>query len=144
MPINGGNCTVDTDCSAIGDDGGNGKRSFGNGVVFDNADLDIENKNPLYWGDFTQKLRQLYATDSKKKYINIITSASQPQPIEFSDQLTPDLLKSAWVDIAFIQFYNNPGYREYCLPSFHNVVESEFSVQSRFFGFTEGPDTMKM
>ncbi|RUS28419.1 hypothetical protein BC938DRAFT_481909 [Jimgerdemannia flammicorona] len=114
--VNGGNCTVDTDCSAIGDDvkycqnigktvvisisgasgtivfksaseaqgfaqkGGNGKRSFGNGVVFDNADLDIENKNPLYWGDFTQKLRQLYATDSKKKYINIITSLLSLSP----------------------------------------------------------------
>ncbi|RUP45545.1 glycoside hydrolase superfamily [Jimgerdemannia flammicorona] len=88
--------------------GGNGNRPFGAGVKFDGVDLDIENHDPPYWGDFTTKLRALYATDQSKKYL--ISSAPQPEPIESQYQVTPDLLKNAWVDIAFIQFYNNPGF----------------------------------
>ena len=81
--------------------GGSGPRPFGAGVIFNGVDLDIENNNPKYWGDFTTKLRSLFATDKTRKYL--ISAAPQPEPIESPDQAIPDFLMNAWIDIAFIQ-----------------------------------------
>lgn len=81
--------------------GGSGKRPFGTGVTFDGIDLDPENNNPKYWGDFTTKIRSLFATDTSRKYL--ISAAPQPEPIESPDQNLVDFLKNVWVDICFIQ-----------------------------------------
>lgn len=77
-------------------------------MVFDGVDLDIENNSPPYWGDFTTELRGLFATDTSRKYL--ISSAPQPEPIESNEQPLVDFLLNAWLDIAFIQEYNNGGF----------------------------------
>ncbi|RUS20393.1 glycoside hydrolase superfamily [Endogone sp. FLAS-F59071] len=88
--------------------GGTGDRPFGKGVIFNGIDLDPENNNPLYWGDFTTEIHSLFETDSKHKYM--ISAAPQPEPIESPDQNLVNFLENAWIDLCFIQFYNNPGY----------------------------------
>lgn len=76
-------------------------RPFGN-VVIDGFDLDIERGDPVGYGNLVNKLRQLYATDTSKKYY--ISAAPQ---CPFPDKWINQALMFSDFDFAFVQFYNN-------------------------------------
>ncbi|KAF9561291.1 Chitinase 1 [Mortierella alpina] len=67
-------------------------------AVLDGVDLDIEGGSTVGYTAFVAELRSLYATDPKKQYY--ISAAPQcPFP--------GATLQSAWVDMVFVQYYNN-------------------------------------
>ncbi|KAK3809941.1 MAG: glycoside hydrolase superfamily [Benniella sp.] len=71
-------------------------------AVLDGVDLDIEGGSPLGYPAFIAELRSLYATDTRKAYY--ISAAPQ---CPFPDAYLGITLESAWVDMVFVQFYNN-------------------------------------
>ncbi|RUS25367.1 glycoside hydrolase superfamily [Jimgerdemannia flammicorona] len=112
--------------------GGRGSRPFGKEIKFDGVDLDIETgpKSSLHWGDFTTKLRSLYPIDKSKQYL--ISGAPQPEPIESKFQNAPDFLKNAWMDLCFVQMYNNPGFgcAKLFISSFYLVPDGKDTLTS--------------
>lgn len=78
------------------------ERPFGDSVV-DGFDLDIENNNPTGYAALATKLREYYSQDSSKTYY--ISAA--PQCV-YPDASVGDALSDAYIDFAFVQFYNNP------------------------------------
>lgn len=71
-------------------------------AVLDGIDLDIEGGSTTGYTAFVDQLRSHFASDSSKKYY--ITAAPQcPYP----DAMLGSTLDSAWVDMVFVQFYNN-------------------------------------
>ena len=85
-------------------------RPFGDAAV-DGFDFDIENvlvsgenKQDLYYGYSTMinTLRQLYASDSKTRYIS-----GAPQCV-VPDAHLADAIQNSWFDFLFVQFYNTP------------------------------------
>lgn len=82
--------------------GGNGDiRPFGDGVVLDGVDLDIESGSPAHYATFVNKIRSLAENSSKKYYV---TAAPQ---CPFPDQNIGGALNSAHFDAVYVQFYNN-------------------------------------
>jgi chitinase len=90
-------------------------RPFG-AAKLDGIDLDIENQKPQYYRQFVDRMRQLYATDSSKKYL--IGAAPQcpfadvsmgPDGRAWSGaQLSGTVLGNSWIDFVSVQHYNNP------------------------------------
>jgi chitinase len=81
-----------------------GPRPFGEDVVVDGFDLDIENNVGAYSYIFLiEKLRELFATDPSKKYY--ISGA--PQCV-VPDASMGDMIFNTLFDYLFIQFYNTP------------------------------------
>lgn len=78
------------------------ERPFGENVIVDGFDLDIEKGDPVGYGDLVNRLRQLYATDSSRKYY--ISAA--PQCL-FPDEWINEALMNSDFDFIFVQFYNN-------------------------------------
>ena len=76
-------------------------RPFGHDVILDGIDLDIEHGSPLHYGDFLNKLKNQYFKFDSKYLI-----AAAPQCF-FPDRALQLTMESAWVDMIFIQFYNN-------------------------------------
>ncbi|KAG0205411.1 Chitinase 1 [Mortierella sp. GBA30] len=71
-------------------------------AVLDGVDLDIEGGPTAGYPAFIQELRSLFATDPTKRYY--ISAAPQcPYP----DAYLGAALQSAWVDMVFVQYYNN-------------------------------------
>ena len=87
------------------------ERPFDDAVV-DGFDFDIENNNQVGYVALANELRTLFDQDSSKSYY---LSASPQCP--YPDQSVGDLLSTANLDFAFIQFYNN-----YC-----SLDQSEFN-----------------
>ncbi|GJJ75497.1 hypothetical protein EMPS_07855 [Entomortierella parvispora] len=71
-------------------------------AILDGVDLDIEGGSSVGYPAFIAELRSLFATDAKKKYY--ITAAPQ---CPFPDAYLGATLQSAWVDMVFVQYYNN-------------------------------------
>ncbi|KAF9941163.1 Chitinase 1 [Modicella reniformis] len=71
-------------------------------AVLDGIDLDIEGGSSLGYTAFIAELRSLFATDTRKKYY--ISAAPQ---CPFPDAYLGVTLQVAWVDMVFVQFYNN-------------------------------------
>ncbi|KAF9187573.1 Chitinase 1 [Haplosporangium sp. Z 767] len=71
-------------------------------AILDGVDLDIEGGSTAGYPAFIEELRTLYATDSRKQYY--ISAAPQcPYP----DAYLGPTLQKAWVDMVFVQYYNN-------------------------------------
>jgi len=93
--------------------GGSGDiRPFGDGVVLDGVDLDIESGSPAHYATFVNKIRSLAKGASKKYYV---TAAPQ---CPFPDANIGDALNNAEFDAVYVQFYNN--YCELSQPSEFN------------------------
>ncbi|OZJ05365.1 hypothetical protein BZG36_01538 [Bifiguratus adelaidae] len=76
-------------------------RPFGKASL-DGIDLDIESPhNPELWEVFTERLRQHF-NETNRQYV--ISAA--PQCV-FPDAALGTWLNHAWVDMVFVQFYNN-------------------------------------
>ncbi|KAF9114212.1 Chitinase 1 [Mortierella sp. AM989] len=71
-------------------------------AVLDGIDLDIEGGSPLGYPAFIAELRSLFATDTHKSYY--ISAAPQ---CPFPDAYLGVTLQTAWIDMVFVQFYNN-------------------------------------
>ncbi|KAF9932885.1 Chitinase 1 [Linnemannia zychae] len=71
-------------------------------AIMDGVDLDIEGGSTIGYPAFIEELRSLYETDCKKQYY--ITAAPQ---CPFPDAYLGATLQSAWVDMVFVQYYNN-------------------------------------
>ncbi|KAG0308611.1 Chitinase 1, partial [Dissophora globulifera] len=71
-------------------------------AVLDGVDLDIEGGSSAGYPVFIQELRSLFATNPQKKYY--ISAAPQ---CPFPDSYLGATLQTAWVDMVFVQFYNN-------------------------------------
>ncbi|KAG0315321.1 Chitinase 1, partial [Dissophora globulifera] len=71
-------------------------------AVLDGVDLDIEGGSSAGYPVFIQELRSLFATNPQKKYY--ISAAPQ---CPFPDSYLGATLQAAWVDMVFVQFYNN-------------------------------------
>ncbi|KAF9354064.1 Chitinase 1 [Mortierella sp. AD094] len=71
-------------------------------AVLDGVDLDIEGGSSLGYPVFIAELRSLFATDPHKPYY--ISAAPQ---CPFPDAYLGATLQTAWVDMVFVQFYNN-------------------------------------
>ncbi|GME81741.1 unnamed protein product [Ambrosiozyma monospora] len=78
------------------------ERPFGDAIV-DGFDFDIENQRQTGYAALATKLREYYGAGASTKYF--ISAA--PQCV-WPDQSVGDLLARAYVDYAFVQFYNNP------------------------------------
>lgn len=78
------------------------ERPFGDNVIVDGFDLDIEQGDPVGYGDLVNRLRQLYATDSSRQYY----VSAAPQCL-FPDEWINEALINSNIDFAFVQFYNN-------------------------------------
>ncbi|KAJ1655936.1 Chitinase 2 [Dispira simplex] len=76
-------------------------RPFGD-VVLDGIDLDIEGGSSVGYVAFVSTLRELFAQDKRKRYY--ISAAPQ---CPFPDHYMQPILNEAWIDMLFIQFYNN-------------------------------------
>ncbi|KAF9435576.1 Chitinase 1 [Entomortierella beljakovae] len=71
-------------------------------AVLDGVDLDIEGGSQIGYPAFVTELRALFATDPSKRYY--ISAAPQ---CPFPDAYLGQTLQSAWIDMVFVQFYNN-------------------------------------
>ncbi|ORZ05904.1 glycoside hydrolase superfamily, partial [Lobosporangium transversale] len=71
-------------------------------AILDGVDLDIEAGAPVGYSAFVDELRSLFATDSHKRYF--ISAAPQ---CPFPDAFLGETLQTTWVDMVFVQFYNN-------------------------------------
>ncbi|OAQ36657.1 glycoside hydrolase family 18 protein, partial [Linnemannia elongata AG-77] len=71
-------------------------------AILDGVDLDIEGGSAVGYPAFIAELRSLFAADSRKQYY--ITAAPQ---CPFPDAYLGATLQSAWVDMVFVQYYNN-------------------------------------
>lgn len=81
--------------------GSSSTRPFGDSVI-DGFDLDIEGGSTTGYAAFSNKLRQLYSTDSSKQYY--ISAAPQcPCP----DVYVNSAIVGSKIDFLFVQFYNN-------------------------------------
>ncbi|GMF03032.1 unnamed protein product [Ambrosiozyma monospora] len=85
-----------------GSDVSSSDRPFGDSII-DGFDFDIERGSSTGYAALTTKLREYYDKDSSKQYY--ISAA--PQCV-YPDKYIGDMLSNAYVDYAFIQFYNNP------------------------------------
>ncbi|KAG9321213.1 hypothetical protein KVV02_002125 [Mortierella alpina] len=84
-------------------------------AVLDGVDLDIEGGSTAGYTAFVSELRSLYATDPKKQYY--ISAAPQ---CPFPDAYLGVTLQSAWVDMVFVQYYNNfCGTQSFGSPNFN-------------------------
>ncbi|OSX67814.1 carbohydrate-binding module family 5 protein [Postia placenta MAD-698-R-SB12] len=81
--------------------GSSSDRPFGSAVL-DGIDLDIEGGSDTGYGAFITQLRTHFTGASKSYYIS-----GAPQ-CEYPDQYLGSALNSAWFDMVFVQFYNNP------------------------------------
>ncbi|KAF8947133.1 Chitinase 1 [Haplosporangium gracile] len=82
--------------------GGSSKTRPLDDAILDGVDLDIEGGSALGYPAFIAELRSLFAANSKKQYY--ITAAPQ---CPFPDAYLGATLQSAWVDMVFVQYYNN-------------------------------------
>ena len=81
--------------------GSSDTRPFGDSIV-DGFDLDIEGGSTVGYAAFSNKLRELYSTDSSKEYY--IAAAPQcPVP----DTYLNSAITESKIDFLFVQFYNN-------------------------------------
>ncbi|KAG0277260.1 Chitinase 1 [Linnemannia exigua] len=71
-------------------------------AILDGVDLDIEGGSAVGYPAFIAELRSLFAADTRKQYY--ITAAPQ---CPFPDAYLGATLQSAWVDMVFVQYYNN-------------------------------------
>ncbi|KAK3832380.1 MAG: glycoside hydrolase superfamily [Linnemannia gamsii] len=71
-------------------------------AILDGVDLDIEGGSAAGYPAFIAELRSLFAADTRKQYY--ITAAPQ---CPFPDAYLGVALQSAWVDMVFVQYYNN-------------------------------------
>ncbi|KAF9544688.1 Chitinase 1 [Mortierella hygrophila] len=71
-------------------------------AILDGVDLDIEGGSTIGYPAFIAELRSLFAADSRKQYY--ISAAPQ---CPFPDAYLGATLQSAWVDMVFVQYYNN-------------------------------------
>ncbi|KAF9308941.1 Chitinase 1 [Podila horticola] len=71
-------------------------------AILDGVDLDIEGGSTAGYPAFIAELRSLFATDSRKQYY--ITAAPQ---CPFPDAYLGATLQAAWIDMVFVQYYNN-------------------------------------
>ncbi|KAF9318897.1 Chitinase 1 [Podila minutissima] len=71
-------------------------------AILDGVDLDIEGGSTAGYPAFIAELRSLFATDSRKQYY--ITAAPQ---CPFPDVYLGATLQAAWIDMVFVQYYNN-------------------------------------
>ncbi|KAI8351239.1 glycoside hydrolase superfamily, partial [Mortierella sp. GBAus27b] len=82
--------------------GGSSKTRPLDDAVLDGVDLDIEGGSSIGYTAFIQELRLLFAGDTRKQYY--ISAAPQ---CPFPDAYLGATLQSAWLDMVFVQFYNN-------------------------------------
>lgn len=73
-----------------------------NDAIVDGFDFDIENNNSVGYAALVTKLRELFKSDSGRRYY-ISGSPQSPYP----DASLGNMLSNSDVDFAFIQFYNN-------------------------------------
>ncbi|KAG0014458.1 Chitinase 1 [Podila clonocystis] len=71
-------------------------------AILDGVDLDIEGGLTAGYVAFIAELRSLFATDTRKQYY--ITAAPQ---CPFPDAYLGVTLQAAWIDMVFVQYYNN-------------------------------------
>ncbi|KAF9026268.1 Chitinase 1 [Haplosporangium bisporale] len=71
-------------------------------AILDGVDLDIEGGLTAGYPAFIAELRSLFAADTRKKYY--ITAAPQ---CPFPDAYLGATLQAAWIDMVFVQYYNN-------------------------------------
>ncbi|CCM01629.1 uncharacterized protein FIBRA_03690 [Fibroporia radiculosa] len=71
-------------------------------VVLDGVDLDIEGGSETGYAAFIAQLRTYFEGADKSYYIS-----GAPQ-CEYPDEYLGDALDSAWFDMVYVQFYNNP------------------------------------
>ncbi|KAG0043244.1 Chitinase 1 [Gryganskiella cystojenkinii] len=71
-------------------------------AILDGVDLDIEGGSSVGYPAFIAELRSLFSTDARKQYY--ITAAPQ---CPFPDAYLGATLQSAWIDMVFVQYYNN-------------------------------------
>ena len=81
--------------------GSDAERPFDDAVV-DGFDFDIELGSDVGYAQLATKLRALFAEDSSKTY----TLSASPQCV-YPDGHMGELLSTAYLDFAFVQFYNN-------------------------------------
>ncbi|EPS99093.1 hypothetical protein FOMPIDRAFT_97135 [Fomitopsis schrenkii] len=81
--------------------GSSDDRPFGT-VVLDGVDLDIEGGSQTGYAAFITQLRTHFTGADKSYYIS-----GAPQ-CEYPDQYLGSALNSAWFDMVYVQFYNNP------------------------------------
>ncbi len=81
----------------------NGPRPFGDAVV-DGFDFDIEHNGSNGYAAMVTRLRELYKSDSTKKYY----TSTAPQCVVPDKQLA-DAIQKAHFDFIWIQFFNTPG-----------------------------------
>jgi chitinase len=77
------------------------ERPFGDAVI-DGFDFDIENNNPAGYAALATKLRTDYFSQGSKTYY----LSAAPQCF-YPDASVGNLLSNAYIDFAFVQFYNN-------------------------------------
>ncbi|KAG0234349.1 Chitinase 1 [Actinomortierella wolfii] len=84
-------------------------------AILDGVDLDIEGGPTNGYAAFVDELRALFAADTRKQYY---VSAAPQCP--FPDAYLSKTLDSAWIDMVFVQFYNNYcGTQAYGTPNFN-------------------------
>ncbi|KAJ2723258.1 Chitinase 2 [Coemansia sp. Benny D115] len=82
--------------------GGNSEQRPFDDAVLDGIDLDIEGGSTGGYAAFVAQLRTHFASGGGKQYY--VTAAPQ---CPFPDAMLGSVLNSAWVDMVFVQFYNN-------------------------------------
>ncbi|KZT06335.1 carbohydrate-binding module family 5 protein [Laetiporus sulphureus 93-53] len=81
--------------------GSNDSRPFGSAVL-DGVDLDIEGGSDEYYANFVTQLRTYFDGADKTYYVS-----GAPQ-CEYPDEYLGAALNSAYFDMVYVQFYNNP------------------------------------
>ncbi|RKP38501.1 glycoside hydrolase superfamily [Dimargaris cristalligena] len=82
--------------------GSSDTRPFGS-VQLDGIDLDIEGGSSTGYAAFVKALRNMYSKASDGKHYLVAAAPQCPYP----DAYMGPLLSSSWVDMVFVQFYNN-------------------------------------
>ncbi|CAK9436530.1 uncharacterized protein LODBEIA_P10880 [Lodderomyces beijingensis] len=80
--------------------GTDSERPFDDAIV-DGFDFDIENKKQTGYAALANKLRNYFASSSKKYYLSAAPQCPYP------DESVGELMAQVDLDFAFIQFYNN-------------------------------------
>ncbi|KAJ1661115.1 Chitinase 2 [Dispira simplex] len=96
------------------------KRPFGNAVL-DGVDLDIEGGSNVGYSAFVDTLRSRFSSDLVEGLQRRYYVAAAPQ-CPYPDAYMGSVLKTSWVDMVYVQFYNNYcGVHNY--PQYFNFDE---------------------
>ncbi|KAF9430714.1 Chitinase 1 [Podila epigama] len=83
--------------------GSSNTRPFGEDVILDGVDLDLESGQNSGYVAFIETLRTMFAQQDKGRKYYITAAPQCPYP----DQATKEALEQSWFDLVSVQFYNN-------------------------------------